>query len=212
MQDARPVPKVVDFGVAKAIGQGLLGEATATHVGQMVGTPLYMSPEQAEGRGRGVDTRSDIYSLGVMLYELLTGTTPLEKDRFREAGYEKVYAAICNEDPPRPSSRISTLDAARASTICKSENRPARLPQQLRGDLDWIVMKALEKDPERRVCHGAGVGRRCTAVLGQPAHPRPGVLLVGRGLEVVSPSPGVCFVFSAFLAGALIMPEPPVGC
>jgi serine/threonine protein kinase/tetratricopeptide (TPR) repeat protein len=148
--DGKPVVRVIDFGVAKAIGQQLTDKTIYTHFAQLVGTPLYMSPEQAGQSGLDVDTRSDIYSLGVLLYELLTGTTPFDKERFKEAGYDEMRRIIREEEPPKPSTRISTLGqvATTASTNRKSD--PKRLSRLFRGELDWIVMKALEKDRNRR--------------------------------------------------------------
>ena len=151
MHDTIPVVKVIDFGVAKAIGQPLTENSLYTGLGQMVGTPLYMSPEQAGQSSVDVDTRSDVYSLGVLLYELLTGCTPFEKETLKQAGYEEMRRIIQEVDPPRPSTRFSTLNAAASSTIamCR-QSEPRKLSQQLRGELDWIVMKALEKDRTRR--------------------------------------------------------------
>ena len=116
-----------------------------------MGTPLYMSPEQAGQSGMDVDTRSDIYSLGVLLYELLTGSTPFEKDTLRTAGVDEMRRIIREVEPPRPSARVSTLQAADLSTISERRHiEPRKLSQQLRGDLDWIVMKAMDKDRDRR--------------------------------------------------------------
>jgi len=151
VHDVTPVPKIIDFGVAKAVGRHLTEQSLHTGLSQMVGTPLYMSPEQAGQSSLGVDTRSDIYSLGVLLYELLTGHTPFEEETLRTAGPDDLRRIIREVDPPRPSARVSTLQAAELSTI--SEHRrvePRKLSQQLCGDLDWIVMKALEKDRTRR--------------------------------------------------------------
>ena len=151
VHDVRPVPKIIDFGIAKAVGQRLTDQSLVTGVSQMVGTPLYMSPEQAGQSSLDVDTRSDVYSLGVVLYELLTGTTPFEKDTLQQAGYDELRRLICEVDPPRPSARVSTLQAADLSTISDSRKvEPRKLSQQLRGELDWIVMKALDKDRDRR--------------------------------------------------------------
>jgi WD40 repeat protein/serine/threonine protein kinase len=148
--DTTPVVKVIDFGVAKALGQELTDKTMFTGVAQMVGTPLYMSPEQAGMSDLDVDTRSDIYSLGVLLYELLTGTTPFTRERFKIAGYDEIRRIIREEEPPKPSTRLSTLvlTATTASPNRRTELR--RLSTLVRGDLDWIVMKALEKDRNRR--------------------------------------------------------------
>jgi serine/threonine protein kinase/tetratricopeptide (TPR) repeat protein len=148
--DGMPVVKVIDFGVAKAIGHQLTDKTIYTQFSQMVGTPLYMSPEQAGQSGIDVDTRSDIYALGVLLYELLTGTTPFDKERLHELGYDEMRRIIREEEPPKPSTRISTLGQAAATVSMQRQSDPKQLSQLIRGELDWIVIKALEKDRNRR--------------------------------------------------------------
>jgi serine/threonine protein kinase len=151
LREGVPVPKVIDFGIAKATGQQLTEKTLFTRFAQMVGTPLYMSPEQAEMTGIDVDTRSDIYSLGVLLYELLTGTTPVDQVRFKQAAFDEVLRIIREEEPPRPSTRLSTMDEQeRSISAARRRSDPQRLGHLVRGDLDWIVMKALEKDRSRR--------------------------------------------------------------
>jgi WD40 repeat protein/serine/threonine protein kinase/Tfp pilus assembly protein PilF len=150
-QDGTPVVKVIDFGVAKAIGQQLTDKTIYTQFDQLIGTPLYMSPEQAGQSSVDVDTRTDIYALGVLLYELLTGTTPFDRERLKDASYDEIRRIIREEEPPRPSTRLSTLGQAAATTVStQRQSDPKRLSQLVRGELDWIVMKALEKDRNRR--------------------------------------------------------------
>jgi WD40 repeat protein/serine/threonine protein kinase len=151
LQDGRPQIKVIDFGIAKALGQERLTDKTLfTGFAQMIGTPLYMSPEQAEMSGQDADTRTDIYALGVLLYELLTGTTPFDKERLKVASYDEIRRIIREEEPAKPSTRISTLGQAATTVSAKRKSDPRRLSQLFRGELDWIVMKALEKDRNRR--------------------------------------------------------------
>src|SRR5262249_39830199 len=145
LHDGVPVPKVIGFGIAKALGQQLTDKTLFTNFAQLIGTPLYMSPEQAALSGLDVDTRSDIYALGVLLYELLTGTTPFDKERLKQAGYDELRRIICEEEPPRPSTRISTLGQAGTTISAQRRSDPRHLRQVLRGELDWVVMKCLEK-------------------------------------------------------------------
>ena len=144
------VPKVIDFGIAKAVHQLLTDQSVYTNVSQMIGTPLYMSPEQAQRSGLDIDTRTDVYSLGVLLYELLTGTTPFEKERLQNSSFDEVKRIIREEDPPRPSTRLSTPNAALETIADNHSTDLRRLSHELSGELDWIVMKALEKDRQRR--------------------------------------------------------------
>src|SRR5579863_2686947 len=158
MYDDKPVPKVIDFGVAKAIEQRLTERTLFTQFGTLVGTFEYMSPEQAEMNAFGVDTRSDVYSLGVLLYELLTGTTPLERKRLHQAAYAEVLRLIKEEEPPRPSVRLSSSgDLPKIAAARKTE--PARLSRVVRGEIDWIVMRCLEKDRSRRYETANGLAR-----------------------------------------------------
>ena len=146
-----PVPKVIDFGVAKATNQRLTEATVYTRMSQIIGTPLYMSPEQAELSGSEVDTRTDIYSLGVLLYELLTGSTPFTNNQLTAAGYDEMRRIIREQDPPKPSDRVSTLEVQRLSTVASQRGEvPRRLTESIRGELDWIVMKSLEKEADRR--------------------------------------------------------------
>lgn len=149
VHDTKPVVKVIDFGVAKALGQELTDKTLFTGYAQMIGTPLYMSPEQAGQSGLDIDTRSDIYSLGVLLYELLTGTTPFSKERFQKAAYDEIRRIIREEEPSKPSTKLSTADGL-PTLAANRGTEPAKLTRLVRGELDWIVMRALEKDRNRR--------------------------------------------------------------
>jgi WD40 repeat protein len=148
--DGVPVPKVIDFGIAKALGQQLTDKTLYTGFAQLVGTPMYMSPEQADLTAVDIDTRTDIYALGVLLYELLTGTTPFDKERLRTVGYDELRRIVREEEPPKPSTRLSTLGLAATTISAQRQSDPKRLSQLFRRELDWIVMKALEKDRSRR--------------------------------------------------------------
>ncbi|MCC6284310.1 MAG: serine/threonine protein kinase [Phycisphaerales bacterium] len=165
MQDGRPSPKVIDFGIAKATAQPLTDRTLFTEFRQMLGTPEYMSPEQADGLSADIDTRADIYSLGVILYEVLTGTTPFDSSTLRTAAYAEMQRIIREVEPPRPSTRLHTLGAgprhgtrgtAQARELAERRRLdPAALARHLRGELDWIVMRALDKDRARRYSSAA---------------------------------------------------------
>ncbi len=157
VQDGVPVVKVIDFGIAKAIGQSLTDRTLHTAASQIIGTPLYMSPEQAELGGIDIDTRTDVYSLGVLLYELLTGTTPFDQARLRQVSYDEMRRIIREEDPPRPSTRLTTL-SQQATVSTRPQRDPRQLSRLIRGELDWIVMKALEKDRGRRYATAIALG------------------------------------------------------
>lgn len=151
MIDGAAVPKVIDFGVAKAINHRLTDQTVYTQHAQMIGTPLYVSPEQAELGVVDVDIRSDVYSLGVLLYELLTGCTPFDSDTLKQVGFDEMRRMIREENPRRPSALVSTLNAKAMSTVTQNrQTDPAKLRKTLRGELDWVVLKALEKDRNRR--------------------------------------------------------------
>ncbi len=150
IQDGKAVPKIIDFGVAKATAQPLTDDKMFTGLGVLIGTPEYMSPEQAEMTGVDIDTRSDVYSLGVMLYELMVGALPFDSKELRRAGFDGIRRQIREVDPLRPSTRVSALGAVSEAAVKNRRTDPTRLASQLRGDLDWITMKAMEKDRTRR--------------------------------------------------------------
>jgi len=157
LRDGKPVPKVIDFGIAKATSQRLTEKTLFTRYSQMIGTPAYMSPEQAEFSELDIDTRTDIYSLGVLIYELLTGTTPFSEEHLREAGYLEMQRIIREEEPLKPSTKLSTLGDTLTDVAEYRKVSPDLLQKLVRGDLDWIVMKSLEKDRTRRYATAAGL-------------------------------------------------------
>ncbi len=149
LYDDRPVPKVIDFGVAKAAGQVLTDRTLMTGFGALVGTPEYMSPEQANLNNLDIDTRSDVYSLGVLLYELLTGSTPVDRKSLGMAGMLEILRIVREVEAPRPSAKLSTIDTLASVAACRG-TEPAKLSKLMKGELDWVLLKALEKDRSRR--------------------------------------------------------------
>ncbi len=148
--DGKPVPKIIDFGVAKAIDQSLTELTMQTNLGQLLGTPAYMSPEQADLDAKGIDTRTDVYALGVLLYEILVGERPFTKQDFADVGFHEVLRKIREDEPPRPSDRLTTMATSLGVAARDRACEPSALRKRLRGDLDWITMRALEKDRSRR--------------------------------------------------------------
>jgi eukaryotic-like serine/threonine-protein kinase len=174
LYDAKPIPKVIDFGVAKATGQHLTEQTMFTQIGAVVGTLEYMSPEQAESTALDIDTRSDIYSLGALLYELLTGSTPLASADMRQAAYLEMLRKIREDEPPAPSKRVGESSGALQTTSQQRKTEPGKLPKMLQGELDWIVMKALEKDRTRRYETANGFARDIERYLeGDPVEAGP---------------------------------------
>jgi eukaryotic-like serine/threonine-protein kinase len=175
LHDGVPVPKVIDFGIAKATQQELTDKTVFTQFQQFIGTPAYISPEQAEMSGLDIDTRADIYSLGVLLYELLVGQTPFDTKEILKDGLDALLRIIREQEPQRPSTRLNTLAGEDRTTACKRRQTDVgKLVHQLRGDLDWIVMKCLDKDRTRRydTAHGLAMDLQrhlgCEPVLARP--------------------------------------------
>jgi len=151
IRDNQAVPKIIDFGIAKALTQSLTERTLYTEQGQFIGTPEYMSPEQVEMTAQGVDTQTDIYSLGVVLYQLLAGMLPFEAETLREGGAEHIRRVICEQDPKTPSTRLRTVSGEESTKLAKLRQTDVRTHRQrLHGDLDWIILKAMEKGPNRR--------------------------------------------------------------
>ena len=205
LHDGVPVPKVIDFGIAKATEGRLTEHTIYTQLHQFIGTPAYMSPEQAEMSGLDIDTRSDIYSLGVLLYELLVGQTPFDAKELMSRGVDAMRKIIREEEPARPSTRVATLGAGELTTTARRRGvETSRLLQQLKGDLDWIVMKCLEKDRSRRYETANGLAVDLKRHLGnEPVSARPPS--AGYRFQKAFRRNKVAFGAAAAVAGALIL-------
>jgi WD40 repeat protein/serine/threonine protein kinase len=205
LQDGKPVPKIIDFGVAKATNQRLTEQTLYTERGQLVGTPEYMSPEQAEMAGVDIDTRTDIYSLGVLLYELLVGVLPFDSRTLRQAGYYEIQRIIREEEPPKPSTRLSGLGQESTEVAHKRRTELRALDRQLRRDLDWVTLKAMEKDRTRRYASASELAADLERYLGgEPvaaAGPKAGYRLRKFVRKNRDPVAAAIIVFLALTAG-----------
>jgi serine/threonine protein kinase len=204
MADGRPIPKVIDFGIAKATSARLTEKTLFTEFRQLIGTPEYMSPEQAEMSGIDVDTRTDVYSLGVLLYELLTGTTPFDARELRSKAYGEIQRMIREVEPPRPSTRVSGLGPTLAAVAARRRTEPRKLGQLMRGELDWVVMKAMEKDRTRRYETANGLAQDVRRYLeNEPVQARP--LSAGYRLRKFASKHKVGAAAAAAGAAALVL-------
>jgi serine/threonine protein kinase len=217
LHDGKPAPKVIDFGIAKAMDQRLTDKTVFTALEQLIGTPAYMSPEQAEMTGVGIDTRSDIYSLGVLLYELLTGKTPFDPKELVANGMEGMRRTIREEEPRRPSTRLTTMvKDDLTSTAKRRQTDPLKLVDMVRGDLDWIVMKCLEKDRTRRYGTADDLAEDIGRYLNhEPIRARPPGFLyrfqkMAQRHKVVLASSGATAVVLLALFGALVIFRTPL--
>jgi serine/threonine protein kinase len=199
LHDETPVPKVIDFGVAKAVGQQLTEKTIYTGFGALVGTPAYMAPEQAAFNQLDVDTRADVYALGVLLYELLAGSPPIERERLRKAALDEVLRIVRDEEPPRPSHRLSTSQA-KATIAATRGSEPAKLSAMMKGELDWIVMKALEKDRTRRYDTANGLAKDVQRYLAGDAVEACPPTLAYRLRKAYRRNKAAVWVAAAFLA------------
>ena len=218
LHDGVPVVKVIDFGIAKALGQQLTDKTLFTGFAQMVGTPLYMSPEQAQLSGLDIDTRSDIYSLGVLLYELLTGTTPFDKERLRTAGYDEMRRIIREEEPPRPSTRLSTLGQAAVTVSAAAAERSAAAEPALARRAGLDRDEGAGEGPQPALRDGQRAWRADVAALparragGWPARRRPGIASASsrggtrRGCGSPRRRPWCCCWLAAGVSWALVGP------
>jgi serine/threonine protein kinase len=204
MADGNPIPKVIDFGIAKATSARLTEKTLFTEFRQLIGTPEYMSPEQAEMSGIDVDTRTDVYSLGVLLYELLTGTTPFDAKELRSKAYAEIQRMIREVEPPRPSTRVGTLGPTLTTVAAHRRVEPRKLGQLMRGELDWIVMKAMEKDRTRRYETANGLAVDVRRYLeNEPVAARPAG--TGYRLRKFAAKHKVGFAATAAVAAALVL-------